>query len=266
MLRSSVQIGAMTPRRSILAFVAALTLAMPAWAQTQPGAPLTVLAAASLKDVMDAQGAAFSKAGGPPVRFSYAASSVLARQVEAGAPADLFVSADSDWMDYVATRGLVDPASRHDLVTNHLALIAPKDSKVPLTAAKGMPIVAALAGGKLAMAGPDVPAGRYGRAALERLGVWASVRDKVVQADNVRGALLFVSRGEAPLGIVYDTDARSDPGVRIVALFPDASHPKIVYPGAVLKSSTNPAAGRFMAYLRTLGAAAIFRSFGFIPL
>jgi len=249
-------------RRSILALMAALTLVAPAFAQ----GPLTVLAAASLKEVMDAQGAAFAKAGGPPVRFSYAASSVLARQVEAGAPTDLFISADSDWMDYVAARGLIDRASRRDLVSNHLALIAPKDSKVSLKAVKGMPIAAALAGGRLAMAGPDVPAGRYGRAALESLGVWASVQDRVVQADNVRGALLFVSRGEAQLGVVYDTDARSDPGVRIVTLFPDASHPRIVYPAALLKTVSNPAAGRFMAFLRTPAAAAIFRAFGFIPL
>lgn len=249
-------------RRAILGSLFSLPFAAQAWAQ----APLTVLAAASLKEVMDAQGVAFAKAGGPPVRFSFAASSVLARQLEAGAPADLFISADSDWMNYVAARGLIDPGSRHDLATNHLALIAPRDSRIALQAVKGMPLAAALAGGKLAMAGPDVPAGRYGRASLESLGVWESVKGAVVQADNVRGALLFVSRGEAALGIVYDTDARSDPNVRIVALFPDASHPKIVYTGAVMKQSINPAAKRFMAFLRTPPAAATFRQFGFIPL
>lgn len=255
----------MLSRRTVLALIAAAALAGPAAAQAQP-APLTVLAAASLKDVMDAQGQAFAKAGGPSVRFSYAASSALARQIEAGAPADLFISADSDWMDYVAQRRLIDPASRRDLVTNHLALIAPKDSTVALKAARGMPLAQALGGGRLSMAGPDVPAGRYGRAALERLGVWASVQDRLVQADNVRAALVFVSRGEAPLGIVYDTDAKADPGVRIVALFPDDSHPRIVYPAAVLSASTNPAARRFMAFLRTPAAAATFRRYGFSPL
>lgn len=254
----------MTARR---AFVFSLLLGVltgaPLNAQPQP---LTVLAAASLKEVMDAQGAAFAIAGGPPVRFSYAASSTLARQVEAGAPADLFISADAGWMDYLAQRSLIEPTGRRDLVTNHLALIAPKTSKVALKAAPGMKLAQALGGGRLAMAGPEVPAGKYGRASLETLGVWDSVKTKVVQTDNVRSALLFVSRGEAPFGIVYDTDARVDPGVRIVALFPDSSHPKIVYPAAVLKSSTNPAAGRFLAYLRTPAAASTFRRFGFSPL
>ena len=249
-------------RRALLALFALLALAGPTAAQ----APLNALAAASLKEVMDAQGEAFTRAGGPPVRFSYAASSTLARQVEAGAPADLFVSADSDWMDYVAMKGLIDPASRRDLVTNSLALIAPRSSKIALRAELGMPLAAALGTGRLSMAGPEVPAGRYGRAALQSLGVWDSVSGRLALADNVRGALMFVSRGEAPLGIVYDTDAKADPGVRIVAMFPSGSHPKIVYPGAMLKSSRNPAAARFMAFLKTPAGAAIFRRYGFVPL
>jgi molybdate transport system substrate-binding protein len=250
-------------RRTVLTLIAALALAAPA--QAQPA--ITVLAAASLKEVMDAQGAAFTKAGGPPVRFSYAASSALARQVEAGAPADLFISADAGWMDHVAQRRLIVPASRRDLATNRLALIAPRDSRLTLRMGRAMPLAAALgAGGRLAMAAPEVPAGRYGRAALESLGVWASVRDRLAPADSVRGALVFVSRGEAPLGIVYDTDARADPSVRIVALFPAASHPKIVYPGAVLREARHPAAGRFMSFLRTPQAAQIFRAHGFSPL
>ncbi len=249
-------------RRALLALFALLALAGPTAAQ----APLNALAAASLKEVMDAQGEAFTRAGGPPVRFSYAASSTLARQVEAGAPADLFVSADSDWMDYVAMKGLIDPASRRDLVTNSLALIAPRSSKIALRAELGMPLAAALGTGRLSMAGPEVPAGRYGRAALQSLGVWDSVSGRLALADNVRGALMFVSRGEAPLGIVYDTDAKADPGVRIVAMFPSGSHPKIVYPGAMLKSSRNPAAARFMAFLKTPAGAAIFRRDGFVPL
>jgi len=253
----------MTSRRTALATIVLLALAPPASAQ----APITVLAAASLKEVMDAQGAAFTKAGGAPVRFSYAASSALARQVEAGAPADIFISADTRWMDHVAQRGLIRTASRRDLATNRLALIAPKDSPVVLRMGRSMPLAAALgSGGRLAMAAPEVPAGRYGRAALESLGVWPSVQDRLVRADNVRGALVFVGRGEAPLGIVYDTDAKADPSVRIVALFPAASHPKILYPGAVLRDARQSDAPRFLNFLRTPQAAQIFRSHGFAPL
>jgi molybdate transport system substrate-binding protein len=244
--------------------LAAVLLAFAGPAVAQPA--LTVFAAASLRDVMDAQAAAFARAGGPAVRFSYAASSAIARQIENGAPADVFISADSDWMDYVAQRGLIDPGSRRDLVTNHLALIAPADSKTRLTIRKNMDLLAALKGGRLSMAGPDVPAGRYGRAALTSLGVWRGVEDRVVQADNVRNAMVFVSRGEAPLGVVYDTDARVDPKVRIVGLFPDNSHPRIVYPGAVTKSSTNPASARLMAFLRSRTGQEIFRRYGFTPL
>ncbi len=255
--------GAMITRRLSVAVLSLLALAGPAWAQSQP---LTVFAAASLKDVMDAQGTAFQRAGGPPVRFSYAASSAIARQIESGAPADLFISADSDWMDYVEQRGLIVAASRRDLVTNHLALIAPVNSKVRLTLRKGVNLSAALEGGRLSMAAPDVPAGRYGRAALTSLGVWPSVRERVVSADNVRNALLFVSRGEAPLGVVYDTDARVDPKVRIVGLFPEGSHPRIVYPAAIVKASANPAAARFMTFLRSQDAREVFRKYGFTPL
>lgn len=253
----------MTAFRRLFALVAVL-LAFAAPALAQP-APLTVFAAASLRDVMDAQAAAFTRAGGPPVRFSYAASSAIARQIENGAPADLFISADSDWMDYVAQRGLIDAGSRRNLVTNHLALIAPANSKLRLTIRKNMSLLAALDGGRLAMAGPDVPAGRYGRAALTSLGVWPSVEGRVVQADNVRNAMVFVSRGEAPLGVVYDTDAKVDPKVRIVGLFPASSHPPIIYPGAVVKSSTNPAAQRFLTYLKSRAGQATFRRYGFIP-
>jgi molybdate transport system substrate-binding protein len=247
-----------------LIILAALLMAFSPPALAQP--PLTVFAASSLRDVMDAQAAAFTRAGGPPVRFSYAASSAIARQIESGAPADLFISADSDWMDYVARRGLIDARSRRNLVTNRLALIAPADSKSQITVRKNMDLMSALKGGRLAMAGPDVPAGRYGRAALNNLGVWSSVEGRVVQADNVRNAMVFVSRGEAPLGVVYDTDAKVDPKVRIVGLFPDGSHPRIIYPGAVLKTSSHPAAGRFLTYLKSRAGQATFRRYGFTPL
>jgi molybdate transport system substrate-binding protein len=225
--------------------------------------PLTVFAAASLKNALDAVDAAYAKAGGGPVSASYAASSTLARQIDQGAPADVFVSADSGWMDYVDKKGLLRRGSRHDLLTNHLALIAPKSSTVKLTPAKGFPLAAALRGGRLAMAGLDVPAGRYGQAALASLGVWDQVKGHVAFGENVRAALIFVARGEAPLGIVYDTDAVIDPNVRIVGLFPDASHPRIVYPVAVVAASKNPAAERYLAFLQGGEARAIFAKYGF---
>ncbi|MCC7267824.1 MAG: molybdate ABC transporter substrate-binding protein [Caulobacteraceae bacterium] len=251
-------------RRCLALVLAVLGLALAAPAAAREA--LTVFAAASLKNVMDEQGAAFQKAGGPPVRFSYAASSAIARQIEQGAPADIYISADSDWMNYVEQRGLVKAGTRRDLLTNHLALIAPKGSRVRLSVGRNMPLARALGTGRLAMAAPEVPAGKYGRAALTSLGVLGSVEGKIVSAENVRAALAYVSRGEAPLGIVYDTDAKADPGVRIVGLFPAGSYPKIVYPAAVMAGSKNPAAGRFMAWLATPGARAIFRKHGFTVL
>jgi molybdate transport system substrate-binding protein len=248
-------------RRALLGLALAVGLSAGVEAR-QPG-PLTVFAAASLKNVLDEEGAAFAAAGGPPVRFSYGASSAMARQIEQGAPADVFLSADVDWMDYVAAKGLIAPGSRRNLLTNRLALVAPARSPVKLKVARDMPIGRALGGGRLAIAAPEVPAGRYGRAALASLGVWPQVRDRLAPAENVRAALLFVSRGEAPLGIVYDTDARVDPGVRIVGLFPEASHPRIVYPAAVLARSANPAAARFLAFLRSPRGRAIFQKYGF---
>ena len=228
-------------------------------------APVTVFAAASLKNALDEVGAEYEKAGWE-ARFSYAASSAIARQIEQGAPADVYVSADSDWMNYLAERKLVVAASRRDLLTNRLALIAPADSKVALKVGKGMPLAKALGSGRLAVAGPDVPAGKYAKASLTALGAWDSVAGKLVQAENVRAALQFVARGETPLGIVYDTDAKVERKVRIVGLFPDGSHPKIVYPAAVVASSKNPDAAKFLAFMRTPKAAAVFRKYGFTVL
>lgn len=251
-------------RRAFLAVALAFSIGSgPAAAQSQP---ITVLAAASLKNALDEAAAGFTKAGGPPVQLSYAGSSALARQIEQGAPADVFLSADSDWMDYVADKGLVAPGTRRDLLTNRLALIAPADSKTTLKVAKGMPLAQALGDGRLSLAAPEVPAGKYARAALTALGVWPSVQDKVANAENVRAALQFVARGEAPFGAVYDTDAKIEPKVRIVGLFPEGSHPKIVYPAAVLASSSNPAAGRFLAYLQGPAAKAVFKKYGFTTL
>jgi molybdate transport system substrate-binding protein len=222
-----------------------------------------VFAAASLKNAMDDVIAAFTARTHIPARASYGASSALARQVEQGAPADVFVSADVDWMDYLARRNLIAPGSRRDLLSNHLALIAPADSKIVLKIAPGMPLAAALGSGRLAIAGPDVPAGRYAQASLTALGVWPSAQDKLARAESVRAALAFVARGETPLGIVYDTDAKVEPKVRIVGLFPDTIHPPIVYPAAIVTASRDPNGGAFMRFLRTPAAAAIFHRYGF---
>ena len=251
-------------RRAILAVLCALTLAAPASAQDW--APVTVFAAASLKNALDEVGATFTAKTGTPVRFSYAASPAIARQIEAGAPADVFISADADWMNYLAERKLIVAASRRDVLSNHLALIAPADSKLRLRVGRNMPLAAALGEGRLAVAGSDVPAGKYAQASLTALGVWPSVQGKLAQAENVRSALAFVARGETPLGIVYDTDAKVEPKVRIVGVFPDGAHPKIVYPAALVAYSQNPSAARFLGFLQGPEATAVFRRYGFIVL
>ncbi|UTP38371.1 molybdate ABC transporter substrate-binding protein [Phenylobacterium sp. LH3H17] len=225
-------------------------------------ASVTVFAAASLKNALDEVGREYARTGGE-ARFSYAASSAMARQIEQGAPADIYVSADADWMTYLAERRLVVAATRRDLLTNRLALIAPADSKAALKVAKGMPLARALGGGRLAVAGPDVPAGKYARAALISLGAWDGVSGKLAQAENVRTALQYVARGESPFGVVYDTDARLEPKVRIVGLFPAGSHPAIVYPAALVTGSKNPDAARFLSFMSGPQAAVVFRRHGF---
>jgi molybdate transport system substrate-binding protein len=257
-------------RRRILAGLGALALAaapMLATAQnTTTAASVTVFAAASLKNALDDVGKAYAAKTGHSARFSYAASSAIARQIEARAPADVFISADGDWMDYLAQRKLIVAATRRDVLTNHLALIAPADSTVHIRIAKDMPLAAALGAGRLSIAGPDVPAGKYGKASLTALNVWSSVEGKLAQAENVRSALAFVARGEAPLGIVYDTDAKVEPKVKIVGLFPENTHPKIVYPAAVVAYSSNPEAAEFVGFLQSPEASAVFQHYGFIVL
>lgn len=254
------------PRRFLLAALGAACLAAPAATLAQDKPAITVFAAASLKNVLDDGGALYTAKTGRPVRFSYAASSALARQIETGAPADLFISADTDWMDYVAQRHLIVNATRRDLLSNHLALIAPAASTIHIRIAQGMPLARLLGDGRLAVAGPDVPAGKYAQASLTALGAWDAVQSKLAQAGNVRGALLFVARGETPLGVVYDTDAKVEPKVRIVGLFPDNSHPPIIYPAAVTANAANPAAAAFLDFLQGPQAAAVFRKYGFIVL
>jgi molybdate transport system substrate-binding protein len=203
-----------------------------------------VFAAASLQNALTDVGAAYRRSTGREVRFSFAASSALTRQIEQGAPADLFISADTDWMDYAVQKNLVLRASRRNLLTNRLALIAPANSKIILAVGPGMPIRTALGDGRLSIAGPDVPAGKYARAAQISLGVWKEVEDRLAPADNVRAALQFVARGEAPLGVVYDTDAKVEPKVRIVGLFPASSHPQILYPAALVGNAPSAEAAQ----------------------
>ena len=255
-------------RRSLLqAFgLCALLSTAGVQAQAKPQPPLTVFAAASLQESMDEAGAAWQRAVGQDVRTSYAASSALARQIEQGAPADVFVSTDSEWMDYLQRRGLVDPASRRDLLGNTLVLVAPKDAKAgPVVLRKGASLLPLLGKhGRIALAlTASVPAGKYARAAFESLGMWDALQPRAAETDNVRAALLLVSRGEAPLGVVYGSDAKADPGVRVLATFPAASHPPIVYPVARVAASDNPQAAAFVRWLHTRQAAAIFRRHGF---
>jgi molybdate transport system substrate-binding protein len=196
--------------------------------------------------------------------ISFAASSALARQIDSGAPADLFISADEEWMDYVARKNLVRKGTRMSFLSNGLVLVAPAASKLRMTIRPNFPLAKALGSGRLAMADPDaVPAGKYGKEALTRLGVWSSVEGKVARAENVRAALAFVSRGEAPLGIVYATDALAEKGVRTVGRFPGNSHAPISYPVGRLTASTHRDAEPFRRFLISAEGKAIFRRFGF---
>jgi len=232
----------------------------PAFARAET---ITVFAAASLKEALDAAAKPFESATGNRVAASYAASNALARQVEAGAPAAIFISADLDWMDYVEKRGLVAPGTRRNLLGNGLVLIAPAASPVALKIAPGFELAKALGGGRLALANPDaVPAGKYAKAALVSLGAWTGIEGHIAPAENVRAALALVSRNEAPLGIVYRTDAMADRGVRIVDAFPAESFPAIVYPMAELKGST-AAAHALAQHLGSPAARATWERYGF---
>jgi molybdate transport system substrate-binding protein len=227
---------------------------------------VTVFAAASLTNVLQELGNEYTKATGNTVGFSFAATSMLARQIESGAHADVFFSADQEWMDYLDQRGLVQKASRRNLLGNRLALVAPADSTLQLKVVPNFALLAALKGGRLATGDPDsVPVGRYARSALTTLGVWSDVADRLVLADNVRTALAFVARGEVPLGIVYLTDAKIEPGVRIVDLFPASSHLPISYPVA-LTHGASAQATTFIEFLRGPAGTAAFEKYGFIVL
>jgi len=231
----------------------------------QAAEKITVFAAASLKNALDAVNAAWKADTQKEATISYAASSALAKQIEGGAPADLFISADLDWMKYLTDKNIVAPGSEVKLLGNDIVLVAPKDSTVEAKIEPGFKLGDLVGGGKLAMADVKaVPAGKYGKAALEKLGAWAGVEGKVAMAENVRAALKLVSTGEAALGVVYKTDAVPDPSVKVVATFPADSHPPIIYPAAVIAASKNADAGDFLKYMQTAKAKALFEQQGFV--
>ena len=245
-----------------LGLFASLLLTATAWPAASPRT-VSVAAAASLTDVLQSLGDEYTRRTGVVVKLSFAASSVLAHQIEAGSGADLFVSADTAWMDYLEQRALIREPSRHDLLGNRLVLVAPAQSQVALRIGPKFPLRAALGAERLATGDPDfVPAGRYAKKALTSLGVWEQVADRLVRAENVRAALVFVAHGDVPLGIVYETDARIDPKVRIVDTFPEATHSPIRYPAALTKTAGADAAS-FFEFLRGPDGRAAFERFGF---
>jgi len=251
-------------------FLMAALAVLPALAPEHAAAqnkPVLVFAAASLKNALDDIAAQYQHDTGKSASISYAASSALAKQIEAGAPADVFISADLDWMDYLAGKNLIQANSRKTLLGNKLVLIAPVKSARPVAIKPGFPIAKLLKGGRLALADPDsVPAGKYAKAALQYLGVWDSVANSLAPGENVRATLALVARGEAPLGIVYKTDAAVEPAVKIVGTFPENSHPPVVYPIALTASSANPDAAAFLAYVESAKAKPLFRKQGFTVL
>jgi molybdate transport system substrate-binding protein len=225
---------------------------------------ITVFAAASMKNALDEIDAAYTAKTGVKFSVSYAASSVLAKQIEQGAPADVFVSADTDWMDYALSKKAINEPTRVNLLGNSIVLIAPKDSEINnVTIAQGFDLAKLAGDGKVATGDvKSVPVGKYAKAALEKLGAWTAAEPKFAMAESVRAALTLVARGEANLGIVYSTDAKVEPGVKIVGTFPAESHPAIIYPVATTvtaKRWTND----YLAFLRSTAAKTIFERYGF---
>lgn len=240
-----------------------LTASSSVHAQENP----VVLAAASLKNALDDINSAWTEDSSKQAVISYASSSALAKQIEEGAPADIFISADLKWMEYLSERDHINPETEIQLLGNRIVLIAASTSDVSTKIEPDFDLAGLLGNERLAMGNVDsVPAGRYGKAALEALGVWDSVSGKVAQAENVRAAMALVSLGEAPLGIVYETDAAADDDVKIVDLFPENTHAPIIYPAALTADTVNPAAAEFLAFLRTEKAKALFEKQGFTVL
>ena len=250
--------------KNLFLVLALALIGLPVMAAEVDSAPIVVFAAASLTDAMQQVADGYSKSSGTTVKISFAASSALAHQIESGAPADVFVSADRDWMDYLQSHGLIQIESRQDLLGNRLVLVAPAASKLSIKIAPKFPLAAALGNGHWVTGDPDsVPAGRYAKAALQHLGVWDSLLPGLVRADNVRGALTLVARGEVAFGIVYETDAMVDSKVRVVDIFPADSHPVDVDAVQLEKGAQATA---FVRYVRGAEAAAVFRKFGFAVL
>jgi molybdate transport system substrate-binding protein len=249
------------------AFAVLLTVAAPLRPAAAQDKTVTVFAAASMKNALDDVDAAYTKQSGVKVVASYDASSALMKQIEGGAPADVFVSADLNWMDYGSQKKLINDATRVNLLGNKLVLIAPKDSKIDnVTIGPGFDLAKLAGDGRIATGDVKaVPVGLYAKAALEKLGVWAAVEPKMAMTSNVRAALVLVARGEAPLGIVYSTDAKVEPGVKIVGVFPDDTHPPIIYPVAATVNA-KPDAIPYLAFLRSQAAKTIFGSYGFTVL
>lgn len=249
----------------LASIILAISCSVVAQAQKAEATTLTVFAAASLKNALDSAASAYRARTGNKVVISYAGSSALAKQIEQGAPADIFISADLDWMNYVAKAQLIKDGTRSNLLGNRLVLIAPRSSSVSLKIGKDFALAAALGDGRLALADVKaVPAGKYALAALEKLGVWATVESKLAQAENVRAALALVAQGEAPLGIVYETDAAAETKVKIVDAFPDDTHPPIIYPIAVTAAAKNTdAALAFISYLKSPEGQTAFTKQGF---
>ncbi len=249
----------------LLAAVTISTLIVPrSLTAMVPAKPVTVYAAASLTAVLQVLGPRFTAETGVPVTFSFAASSQLARQIESGAPAEVFVSADEAWMDYLEQRHLIQASSRTDVAGNRLVLIAAANSTLSLKISPHFQLLEAIGTGRLSIGDPlSVPIGRYAKAALTSLGVWVQVADHVLPAENARSALMYVERGEAPLGIVYETDAQSARGVRIIGTFPASTHPPIRYPAA-LTQQASANANRWLHYLQSTDAAHVFQAQGFI--
>jgi molybdate transport system substrate-binding protein len=251
-------------RRILAAVVAALAIATAPHPTTAQERSIVVFAAASMKNALDDVDAAFTTKSGIKVVASYAASSALMKQIEQGAPADVFLSADIDWMDYGAKKKVIQDDTRFNLLGNRLVLVAPKDSKLDsVTIGPGFNLAALAGDGRIAVGDVRaVPAGLYAKAALEKLGAWTAAEPKLAMAENVRAALVLVARGEAPLGIVYETDAKIERGVKIIGVFPEDSHPPIVYPVA-LTTNAKPDAAPYLAFLRSQAAKSIFERYGF---
>ncbi|MFZ1984996.1 MAG: molybdate ABC transporter substrate-binding protein [Desulfatitalea sp.] len=252
----------------LVILVVSITMGFTSWVHSAAAAEadtVTIFAAASTTDVLTEIGRLFAEQKLGRAVYSFAASSTLARQVESGAPADVFLSADLEWMDYLEKKKLIEPATRQDLLGNRIVLIAPVGSPTTAVAlGPGCDLTPALAGGRLVMGDPGhVPVGRYAKAALESLGAWQGVEKQVAGVATVRAALALVERGEAPLGIVYATDAAVSAKVKIVGRFPEGSHPPIVYPVAVVAGRNTPAVARFIVFLRSNPAKAVFEGAGF---